>query len=496
MTASVASGCGPTRDAADVEFDDVCGAAWPLQLLALDEPDVVSASPHRVARARDRWVVGVHERGEIPSETRRKRVVAVDACGGEPEVLVDGYDAVLAPPEPHLAWFACSYVGWLEEAMVWIDPEGAAPAVSIGAEGCQLAWIGDDVVFSRLVSDGSSDLVAARLDLEGKVATENVLVENVRSWTHRTADVPSAPSRYFVENVHVAAEPTGRIYAVAADGVLFDIDVPARALTPIGQLSGTVRADGDLVVTRDSDLTMVLDRQRATTIELSDERSGVDSVPSFGPGAITVTRSSTADGNSRALTLGDMLVHSLPSSLLHPIGMLTDGRIAFSGSDRRGQGLLVWLPDNPVYRSERAELFAGPTLTTWQDGDLWAVVSREPAALDGSLDPEATFDLMRFDNPSLAATLVLEDVYEPLPLPGDRWATVRTTSGDVGSLVVLHAGQVEGELIDEDVQRGFAAFAGGPSRVVDEDESASTLIYMVSEGTDRGLWIAAVKNPG
>jgi hypothetical protein len=32
--------------------------------------------------------------------------------------------------------------------------------------------------------------------------------------------------------------------------------------------------------------------------------------------------------------------------------------------------------------------------------------------------------------------------------------------------------------------------------VVDEDESASTLIYMVSEGADRGLWIAAVKNPG
>lgn len=61
---------------------------------------------------------------------------------------------------------------------------------------------------------------------------------------------------------------------------------------------------------------------------------------------------------------------------------------------------------------------------------------------------------------------------------------------------MLHAGQDEGEFIDEDVHRGFAAFTGGPRRVVDEDESASTLIHMVSEGADRGLWIAAVTNPG
>jgi hypothetical protein len=50
LTASVASGCGPARDAASAELDEICGAASPLQLLALDEPDFVTASAHRVAR--------------------------------------------------------------------------------------------------------------------------------------------------------------------------------------------------------------------------------------------------------------------------------------------------------------------------------------------------------------------------------------------------------------------------------------------------------------
>lgn len=497
VASAVATGilaCGPSQAPEPAELAALCGATAPVQLLPLGSDDGVTPSPHAIVRHGDRWLIGVHSESGEGRSSHTERIISTDACGDDARVVVEGYDLVMAPPRAGLPWFACRHVGSIGEAMVWFDPDGIASPRALGNDACELVWVGDEVVFAATSGGAPRELVVARLDEAGDLVQQQVLAEDVGDWTPRTKIQHQRHTSYrTLESPRVASEPTGHLYAVTATHELLDIDVPARDVTVVGAYSGvngSIAADDRLVAMRGTS-AFVLDLEHGVEVEYATVQSGLDGGPYLGSGTVTVTRNSIADGNTYAVTLDDMLDHVLTGSLLHPVGRGDDGTVYFFGSEGDDRGVLTWRPDPSIWRVESPDFLAGPALSAWQAGELFAVV-RWTANLT---EDEPEYDLVRFDGPALHAEVLLRDVYDPLPLPGGRWISVREDEETSGALTVLTPGFDVGTIVDEEVDRDFAALQGGPARVVTEDTDA-TVIYMVARGERRGVWLLALEPGG
>ncbi len=476
--------CGPSLGSESAALAELCGENAPVQLLPLGQDEAVTATPHAIVRNGDRWLIGVHT--EVDTGEDQERIVSVDDCGGDANVVAEGYDQVLAPPRAGLPWVACRQVGVIHEDMAWFDPEGRVPPRSLGSRACQLAWVGDEVVFA-VPSGDAYQLTVARFDAAGEVAAQEVLANDISTWAHRTPVRNQSHTSYAILSApRVAEEPTGHLYAVTTSDELLDVEVGTRQLTVVGRYAGGIRsivADDQIVAMR-GESAFVVDLAQGDVAEYADVQSGINGGPYLGSGSVTVTRNSVANGNTYAVTRGDMLDHVLPSTLLYPVGEGDGGRIYFFGSTRDHRGLFTWRPDSPIYRTESPEFLAGPALSAWHDGDLYAVTrwTAEPS------EDEPEYDLVRFVGPSLTAEVLFRDVYDPLPLPGGRWVSVREDSETSGALTVLTPGDDRGTVVDEGVDRELAAFQGGPARAVDTDTDA-TVVYVVTRGGRRGVWL-------
>jgi hypothetical protein len=464
----VALACGPAVGVESVAFGELCEEDGPVRLLSLEEGAVVGSDRRSVVRNGDGWLIGV--RGEVETDVdATARIVSVGPCGEEERVVARGVDTVLAPPEADQPWFACNEA---ERTMAWIDPTGRAPAVPLATDECAVAWIGSEVVLAQAAA-GGVDLVAIQFDERGTITSADVLVAGVYWWSHRTP-VP--------DGSRAGPEPAGHVLAIA-DWRLLDVDVGARTSTTV--LADVMMfgvGDGLVGVRSLSGPGLLLDPDGAQITDFTFSSHGANEGPFFGPGTVTLTRNSVANGNTWAVTLDDMLGHAMPGHLLRPVAQMSDGTRIFTGSSADGRGLFGWLPDDPVEHTESATFIDGPVELAWQDDGVWALFG------DGR-DEDPMQDLVLLDDPALTRRVVLRDVYRPLRLPRSRWMSVSIDRGSSGRLLVLADGGDELFIVDEDVHMEFASYQSARDRV-EVFDGESPLFYMVTEPHRRGLWMA------
>ena len=464
-----ALGCAESNPGA-VELAEICGAAEPVRLLALDETSMVTWDEGGVATHGSRWLIGSRARSDIPTDfvgnaaAAAQRIVSVDECGGDPIEVAVGVDTTFLAPRPTAPSFACA--GGIER-MTWIDPDGVRPSVQVDAVGCSFGWVDDDVVFAVAVADDEEQLVRATFDASGAIVASEVLVEQLRHWGPRSGFVGPRP---------IVDDPEARVIALGDDEVLVEIDVRTLESHPLrSEVDGFGVWDG-IVVYGSGGLRFVWHLDSDVEEEIEIIGSSYSSYAKFGGGVATL-RDGAAWGRTLLVTL-DGHERTSMSGAWHPLVAMDDGaRIIEARSSQDQLGLYRWMPGDDV------EQFSGPVVETWTDGDLWTVAY-------SYAEHERAQNVVTYDVGSMERRVVLENVYRPWPWSDDRWLTVRPELGEVsGPLVLLDPADGSARVVDEDVHLEVAGFRGGsnPARGRAHD---GTVLYFVEHGGRRGLWRA------
>jgi hypothetical protein len=457
-----------------VELEEICGAAAPVRLLALDEAAMATPDDRAVVRHGSRWLIGSRTRTGVPThdlvgaDEAAQRIVSVDECGADTIEIAAGVDTIFLAPRPTAPSFACD--GGVER-MTWIDPDGARPSVEVGAVGCSFIWIDDDVVFAMAAAEDEEHLVRATFDGSGRIAATEILVEGLRRW---------APKSGFVESRPVLDDLEGRVIALGDDEVLVEIDV--RTLDSQA-LRSSVEGFGiwnGIVVYGTRSTRFVWDLATDVETEIDAGSFGYSPFATFG-GDVAALQNNEAWGRTLLITL-DGHERTTISGTWRPIAAMDDGaRIVEARSSQDKLGLYRWMPDDDV------EQFSGPVVETWTEGELWTVAYSYAAH-------ERAQKVVTYDVGSMQEHVVVEDVYRPWPWTDETWLTVRPELGEVsGPLVLVDPADGSARVVDEDVHLELAGFRGG-SNPASGREHDGTILYVVEHGARRGLWRARLSD--
>lgn len=468
LAASVACADG----AADVVvLDELCGAAEPVRLLALDETEMVTWDEHAVVEHGARLLIGARVRTDITTAdigsdaaAAASRVVSVDACGGEPIEIAADVDTVFLAPRATAPSFACA--GGVDR-LTWIDPDGVLPSVQVDAIGCRFTWVDDDVVFAVAISEDEDQLVRATFDGFGTIVARDVLVEGLIHWGPRSG---------FFGRWPVLDDQNGRVIALGADDDLVEIDVrTSESETLRTSVRGFGVHDG-IVVYRSGDLRFVWHLDSGVEDDFELVGDSYSSYAEFGGGMATLYDSSTW-GRTLLITLDGHERTSMTGTLL-PLATTGDGaRIVSAHSTQVERGLYRWVPGGDLER------FAGPAVEVWTDDELWTISY-------AYAEHERAQSIVTYQDGSTQPHVVAENVYRPWPWTDDRWLTVRPEIGEVsGPLVLVDPSDGSERIVDDDVHLELARFRGGSNPLLGRAHD-DTVTYVVEHGARRGLWRA------
>lgn len=119
---------------------EVCGAAAPHRVLALDADAAVLTGVPNLVRLEDRiyYIAGAGELGETGPEPRDATVYATGPCGEDPVVVADDVWRVFVDANFPGAVLGCR--GALSGDLVELDPTGATPPRLLLADGCGMSF--------------------------------------------------------------------------------------------------------------------------------------------------------------------------------------------------------------------------------------------------------------------------------------------------------------------------------------------------------------------
>ena len=463
--------CGDPRSDAteDVTFAELCGGVEPVRLLPLAEDEMIPWDQRSVAAVEGRFVLGVRDRVDISTfyagvdrPGAARRLVSVDACGGDERSVAEDVDTVFVAPRPGAPSFACAGG---EDRLTWIDPLGVVAAREVGAVGCALAWVDDRAVFELATGPDGADLVAARFDGTGALREAEILAQNVAAWERRSLTRDRFP---------VGDEPTGRVFALA-DRQLLDIDVRTAQTRVIAEDVRSFGAQYPVLVYFGDAGVFLLDLDQNIEIEIDSPFASFSQGPIFGPGTVALVDPG-GWAETGFITLEDHEVYTR-TYRWSPLATMSDGtRLLRGGVSTTPYGLYRWRP------GENQEYLEGPPLDAWFDeGDVWLLTHAYG-------EHERTQEIAVLDDPTLERRVVVENVYRPQRMSDEAWLTVRAEVGQVaGDLLLVHADDnTATQLVDRNVHLEFSAFTGGPA----QPPADGTVIYVVVDGERSGLWTA------
>lgn len=466
-----------------------------MQILSIAPNEVLTGLPRR---AGDRWVFAIRSHGDDPLERNvddpfpvwkpRGRLVSVDACGDDPQTIVDD---VLAWSRHHTdhgtLWLACSQ----DTGQLWrFDPMAQEPLQSFGLVGRDMSQDGeaaykchevlvtnDAVILRRPNKDGVASLVRVALSDHGPDADE-VLGDG--RWLG-TSGTPAEASAVLVWK---------------ADGSVVSIDI------------GTGVSSVVVVTTADQSAALyagryigVLDPPPTSSLRLHDLRTGAQldvhsrAAPIFLPSVSRkweveqnegLLRLQDDDGSHRLMWLPEMEIQAVGGTLTAATRVGADAVVFWVRTDDGTWD--TYTIDAPGAEPRLLLEGAGPPASVDTSGII-APDTAHPYLGGNAPAPhtETSVDWLSLPLDGSEGSVVVHDVFDPRRLTGGDWVTVRGYGEALGELLVVDAdGNALGR-VDRDVSPALEPWR---DRSDDAFAPQDGVMYFVGDEARRGLWYA------
>lgn len=494
---ALACGEGAQDELPRAEMAEICGAAQPVQVLALEDEEILSPKQNQLERFADVWLYGVQTYARavddasftwttpenLPIAQTGARIESTDACGRNRRIVAEDVDKILPPLAADGPWLA----GSLDTAALsWFDPRGNWPAIPLTVTQRPL-WhvLHGDVVFVHRAQE--RDVAAITLVGDGVDTAVEVLATDVVATTVRYGYTEEFPPPAAI----AVQRENGELLAVdLASGRSEVMLTDVRFFSTSSDLRWVVFQGGDPL--DESDLrpheAWLLDRETDEPILLEpfgDEEVGVDIVRdivrlSFGTGFETTSTSFVhLPGRERVDLPGQWILFASTE----------DGYFALLKLDPVDAGITI-------FRVQDGGVVAVGDVQATSSEAAGALVVHDAAPYEGiaAQSERIPYDIVLLPLATLEPETIARRVWTNTAIAGDRYVDLVSTSDQPtfhGTLQTIDGPTGDVRIIDHDVY-DHGAFSDQPEVPSPLPRGVDDVVYLVRErDTGRsGIWRA------